>query len=462
MAIITGRRTMAAALAVAAILATTGMNAGSATVGAQPSPLEQPNILLIVTDDQRLETMSAMPAVRKYFGAGGTEFTRAYATTPLCCPSRGSIFTGRYMHNHDVEANADDAIASLDQSTTMQYSLQGAGYRTGIFGKYFNPWPLTMDPPYFDRWAITNWMYTNSRFNVQGSKKRIPGYGTTFIADQAAKFLEQSSGRDAPWFAYVAPTAPHAPYEPEKKYRRAPVSRWTGNPAVREVDRSDKPASVQDTSVTPKEGRYIRRQQLRTLMTVDDMVARFMRILERSGEADNTIAVFMSDNGYFWGEHGLKDKRLPYLPSIQIPMYMRWPGMVPAGATDDRIAANIDVAPTLLDAAGVPVTHSVDGQSLLLPWDRDRLLIEYAQDRPPLDLVPAWAGLVTRQYQYVEYYNEPASRTFREYYDLLNDPWQLENLLGDGDPSTGPSPAEAESLSAQLVLDRRCSGAECP
>ena len=419
-----------------------------------------PNVLIIVVDDQRLGSLDVMPDVVDGFGGGGTEFTNAYVTTPLCCPSRGSIFTGRYAHNHHVSANAGDAVQGLDQTTTLAYYLKNAGYRTGIYGKYFNPWPLDRRPPFFDRYAVTNFDYYNARFNVQGREKVVRQYSTDFIANKATRFISEEADSDDPWFLYVAPNAAHAPYTPEPEYRDAGVPQADRAPL--EKDRSDKPSWVSSVNTAPQYSEKVRRAQLRTLMSVDDMVGRLDEVLEDTGEADNTLAIFVSDNGYFWGEHGLDDKRLPYLPAIRVPMFVRWPGHVAAGATDDRMAANIDIAPTVLEAAGISPEHEVDGNSLFGLERRTELLIEYFRDDAPFDRVPTWAGLHTSTYTYVEYYSDGGRRVFREYYDLVSDPHQLVNLLGDDDRSNDPPEIQLQTLSDRVRAGRQCSGAACP
>ena len=453
------KRTIALVSALMALSGVAAADAGDAERAVLPES-ERPNVLIIVVDDQRIGTLGVMPEVEQGFGGGGTEFTNAYVTTPLCCPSRGSIFTGRYAHNHHVSANAGDAVQGLDQRTTLAYYLKNAGYRTGIYGKYFNPWPLDRKPPFFDRYAVTNFDYYNARFNVQGREKVVRQYSTDFISNKATRFISEESDSDDPWFLYVAPNAAHAPYTPEPEYRDSPVPAPDRAPV--EKDRSDKPAWVRSVNTAPKYSEKVRRAQLRTLMSVDDMVGRLDEVLEETGEADNTIAIFVSDNGYFWGEHGLDDKRLPYLPAIRVPLFVRWPGHVAAGATDDRMAANIDIAPTVLEAAGISPGHTFDGKSLFGIERRTELVIEYFRDDAPFDRVPSWAGLHTSAYQYVEYYSDSGQRIFREYYDLIADPHQLVNLLEDGDPTNDPTQLQLQTLSNRVKSGRNCSGTTCP
>jgi hypothetical protein len=193
-------------------------------------------------------------------------------------------------------------------------------------------------------------------------------------------------------------------------------------------------------------------------MSVDDTIAAVFARMEALGET-NTIAFFTSDNGYMWGEHGLSAKRYPYTDSVQVPIYMRWPGHVAEGSDDPRLVSHVDIAPTIYEAVGVTPSYVVDGVSLFSLGARDRLYLEYF--RSPDSMTPrTWASIVTPTIQYVEWYDDATGATlFREYYDLVADPWQLVNLLGDANQSNNP---DVTALSAQLALDRACSGTACP
>ena len=201
--------------------------------------------------------------------------------------------------------------------------------------------------------------------------------------------------------------------------------------------------------------------QHRTLMSVDDLIDDVMTRLTKSGDADNTLAFFVSDNGLMWGEHRLGYKRFPYTQSALIPFGMRWPSNV-EGGIDRRLVANMDIAPTVLDAAGFPkrARKHKDGRSLLSKkWTRDEMLLE----NWPSQTVPAYAALRSLDRLYVEYYKDDLQTiTFREFYDLDADPWELENLLADGDGSTGPGRASLERLHERLQKLRSCRGTGCP
>lgn len=438
-----------------------------ATGGVRPTEGDRrPNILLIVTDDQRAEgTLDVMPKTRYWFEQGGTRFSNAFATTPLCCPGRASLFSGRYAHNHGVRTNGEFRVVSeLDQRSTIQRYLQEAGYRTALMGKFFYSWNLSLSPPFVDDWALFRAGYKDVFFRVNGQGQRVP-YSTDFISERSVDFLQKAEEDDRqPWFLYIGTHAPHLSPQPAPAYELAAVPPWSGDPAVLEADRTDKAPWV--ATYNPPYGdvlagvQSIRERQLRTLMSVDDLVGDVFETVEVLGEGQNTIAVFLSDNGYMWGDHSLgAEKRFPYTPSVQIPLFIRWPGHVSAGAIDTRLAANVDVAPTVLGAARLSVDPKfrLDGRSLLAPQTRERLLLEYW--RSPDGGPPPWASIRTGTFQYIEWYSdEGGTVTFREFYDLPSDPWQLQNLLADADPANDPDVA---ALSAQLAADRTCSGKPC-
>ena len=455
--------------ALTAIALLPGLGTGSSA--AAPAR-DRPNVLIIVTDDQR-EGLGVMPTTKRLMGAEGVRYPNAFATTPVCCPSRASIFTGRYAHNHRVVDNY--AATALDQETTLQYYLGTAGYKTALFGKYLNGWPRESSPPYFDEFATAgSFSYYNAIWNVNGVVQEIPEYSTTYIGDLAVDFIERAAAeRPArPWLLYLTTPALHEPYVAEERYRGLTVPEWRGNPAVFESDFSDKPPYVREMAGQPTRscrdgtdfecGERVRRKQLRTLMSVDDMIERVLGRLEGLGQSENTLVFFVSDNGMLWSEHSLVGKFVPYLQSVRVPMFMRWPGTLSPRA-DRRLVANIDIAPTVLDATRVtlPGRVAMDGRSLLdTSWRRDRMLTEYFSSRN--HVAPECASLMTGSLHYVEYYAGDGTLEFQEYYDLATDPWEKENLLSDRYAANDPAPDGVAALSALLAEDRRCAGASCP
>jgi arylsulfatase A-like enzyme len=426
------------------------------------SSAERPNILLIVTDDQRAGRLSPMmPHTDAWFAARGTRFVNAFATTPRCCPARVSFLTGLYAHNHGIhgEGVTPASLESLEP-LMIERILHDAGYRTGLFGKYLNNWPNDHDPDAFDRWATTPRVtYSGAVWNVDGREETVEQNSTPYIADRSIEFLQGAeSSDDVPWFVHIGFMAPHPPSITEARYDDVAVPPLRRSPAMRERDRSDKPPFVRKRPFrTVAEIQSVRVPQLRSLAAVDDQIDRIVRRLEDLGESDDTLAVFISDNGLQWGEHALFGKSTPYLPSVRVPLYLRWPGHVAPGAEDDRLVGGIDLAPTLLSAAGLEPGGTPDGIDLLDPGaDRSYLLLEFRGFRHyPL---PTWSALVTTGVEYVEYVDDRGRVDFREFYRIRGDPQQLVNVLRDGDPTNDP---DVGALSAILERLRTCAGEVC-
>lgn len=434
------------------------------TTGTEGSSLASsrkgPNVLIIITDDQRARgTLSVMPSVRAWFGEAGVRFDEAFATTPTCCPSRASIFTGMYAHNHGVLTSQQGQADNLDQSKTVQHLLRGSGYRTALFGKYLNGWDIKEPPPDFDRYGVITeqprYYYRNGEWNVNGSIRRVSTYSTVFISGLARRFVRASEKSDEqPWMMVVALTAPHSPSTPQRRDRWASLPAFKITPAMKEKDRSDKPAFVRDEGPSRAQMRARRAGQLRSLMSVDRMLAGLRRILVSTGELRDTLAIFMSDNGLMWGEHALAGKGVAYEPAVRIPLFVSWPGRVAGGSRDDRLVANVDIAPTIYDATGISPDFSVDGRSLLGTFERDRILLEHWEraDRK----APNWAAHRTEGYKYIETYAaDHLVPEWREYYDLGKDGWELNNPLSPAYVGTNPDPTR---LRADLV----CAGTEGP
>ena len=431
--------------------------------GAEPPPeQERPNILIFLTDDQRASDTvipSVMPKLRGWMMDGGREFTNFYDTTPLCCPDRSVILSGRYAHNTGVRMNAD--TTNLDQSLTMERLLDANGYETAYVGKFLNDWSVSVRPPYFDHWSLVGGGYTNETWDIDGVTKRYPDYTTDFAGARAVAYLDGFESTDTqPWAMIVGTPAPHNPWEPAAKYANADVGTWAGNPATAESDRSDKPPWVQARNFSLAQVDAVRVPQLRTLMSVDDMVDTVMSEVQRLGELQDTLVIYTSDNGYLWGEHRLggdyglaAQKRYPYTDSVRLPFFIRWDGHIQPGTTDARLTATADIAATVLQAAGIQADYPLDGYSLLSTYTRSRLLLEYWVD-PGDASVPTWISLRTPTLQFVEYYDASGNVSFREYYDLSSDPWELVNLLNDGNPSN----PDIGPLVTQVRSDAVCQG----
>lgn len=418
---------------------------------------KRPNLLVIMTDDQRADgTLTMMPETRRRLGRRGTTFLEAHTTTPKCCPSRASFFTGLYPHNHGVTSNT--ASARLDHARTVQYRLGRRGYRTAIFGKYLNGWPVEVNPPFFDEWAITNGGYERAYWNLDGRVRRKGTYSTDLIADRAVRFVRRAETRDdRPWLAWVTPYAPHLPSTPPRRDRDAPMPPFAASAAMSESDWSDKPELLDRARGYPWMIDTMREDGRRSLLAVDELVGRVIDELRVRRELDNTLVVFTSDNGFLLGEHGgLAGKDLPYPPATRIPLLVRWDGHVAPRRESRRPVTNVDVATTLLAAAGVrPAT---DGRSIFSRARRETLFMEHhggSNGEPDALPLPPWRSVLTRSYRYAEYYEEDRVIA-REYYDRAVDPWELENRA----PALAPE--RVEELSRQLATYARCAGRSCP
>jgi arylsulfatase A-like enzyme len=418
-------------------------------------PPRKPNILVVMTDDQRADgTLRVMPRTRRLIAGRGTTFLEAHATTPQCCPSRASFFTGLYVHNHGVFNN--DVPDRLDQGRTVQRALRARGYRTAIFGKYLNSW--IRDPPHFGTWSITEGGYDRAVWNLGGRVRTVRRYTTDMISDHALRFLRRAERRDGrPWLTWLTPFAPHLPSTPAARHRGASLPRFPSTPAMRERDSSDKPAFLEQARGHPEAIATARGDGRRSLMAVDEMVGRLMAELRRLGETRRTLVVFTSDNGLMLGEHGgLYGKDLPYPAATRIPLLVRWPGRPRRGRASRRLVTNLDVATTLLDVAGA--RPRTDGRSLLDDWRRGALFMEHrgARSTDGRVVLPAWRSLRTRAYRYAEYRDEEGELIDREYYDLGRDPWELQNA------AASLAPDRIGSLARRLRRLARCRGSACP
>jgi N-acetylglucosamine-6-sulfatase len=433
---------------------------------AQEAP-EDPNVLFVLTDDQDAASLKHMPHVNNLVKSRGTTFENALFSFPLCCPSRATMLTGLYAHNHDVTSNlgpdgGEPRFRELgrDESTGATW-LDAAGYRTAYFGKYLNDYAGFYVPPGWDRWYARVGRRADLTFNSDG-KKVIAKGSTTDVATAraAARYLSNTTPSAEPFFAFVSFNAPHYPGVHEPRYDDMFRSvRLPENPNFAEADVSDKPEYVRRQAPLTKEEKTALKQfnqdRLRALQTVDKFVQTTLLELEQAGELENTYVFYWTDNGYHLGNHALDGatggKMVPYEEDVRFPLLARGPG-VPEGAIRSEMVLNTDVAPTLARLAQTAPATGVDGRSFapLLrgeepPW-RDAVLLEGW--RTPGNPTPAYEAVRTPDRLYVEYETGE-----RELYDLRADPYELNNLAGR-------SPEEA-GLSARLEDLRGCAGVSC-
>jgi N-acetylglucosamine-6-sulfatase len=408
---------------------------------AQGSADDRPSILLIVTDDQRWDTLWAMPEVQRSLVERGITFENSFVSSPLCCPSRASILTGAYPHTTGVytQGPPHGGFRAFDDSTTIATELHDAGYRTGFFGKYLDTYQSAALSGYvpagWDRWvAFVHSAYFDYGLTVDGDVQRFgeapADYSTDVLADKTEAFIRNS---ETPVFAVFAPAAPHAPAIPspadESGFEDLPV--WAP-PSFDEPDRSDKPRHMQALRpVGPQRTAYLdefRRNQYRSLQAVDRAVARLLDALDDTGRLDDALVVFTSDNGLLWGEHRWLKKEVPYEEAIRVPLVIRADGLVEGSPrSDEHLLGNVDLAPTVAEMAGVGLPGA-EGESLIpllegesVAWRR-ALLIEHLMGANP---IPTYCAVRTPRHLFVTYETGE-----RELYDLDVDPYELHSIAG--------------------------------
>jgi len=427
-------------------------------------PGRRPNILFIMTDDQRQDAMSAYgnstlrtPNMDS-IGAGGARLTEFFVTNSLCEPSRASFLTGLYSHTHGVLTNgggpdfADNPGLKPDQKTFVHF-LHDAGYHTAIVGK----WHLPTNPTGFDEWVVFpgQGQYYDPYMIANGARVRMRGHADDVTGDQALEFL-RTRPKDKPFCLLYQFKSPHRSWMPAERYAhafddvmiqvpRTFEDRLVGRPeALRRAEMAiaDMP-DFANRGVSPSLPREERKRRnleelvknyYRVLLSVDENVGRVLKQLEADGLTQNTIVMYTSDNGFFLGEHGLFDKRLMYEPSIRVPMLVKYPARIPAGRVDaTHMALNIDVAPTLLDLSGLEVPGWMQGRSFAplltgasVPW-RDAFLYEY-YEFPAEHCARKNRGVRTSRWKLIQFWEQPEEW---ELYDLKNDPDETQNLAYD-------------------------------
>ncbi len=400
----------------------------------------KPNIVLIVTDDQRFDTYRVMPKVRHLLVARGMTFRRAIVTNPLCCPSRATILTGRYSHTTGVYSNWGTyggwGAFRSSESSTIATALDAVGYRTGLIGKYVNGYvgDGISVPPGWNRWfafAGTNGSYYD--YSILDDH-RGPGlvsfgsqprdYSTDVIRRKAVAFI-RNTRQGTPLFLMATPYAPHGNFTAAPRHEgdlsTMPVS---FAPSVNEADMSDKPSFFRGRPLVGESRLRTRtRDQGETLLAVDDMVSEIVRALRETGRAHNTLIIFMSDNGVLNFEHRWDGKLVPHEESIRVPLVIRFLGRIPAGTFSRSLVSNVDIAPTIADFANASLP--TDGVSL-----RRLLIGQVTSVRSSVVLehrgvsVPHYCGVRTRSFMFAHY-----ATGEEELYDLSRDPYELRNVV---------------------------------
>jgi N-acetylglucosamine-6-sulfatase len=443
------------AFAVLGPLVLTGADAEPVGLGAVTRT--KPDVVLILTDDQRTDTLLSMPSVRRLLVDQGTRFTEAHVHNSLCCPSRSTILTGLYSHHTGVWTNGGSVggwhtfVKRGDEKRTIAVALQRAGYRTALIGKYLNGYgfqaPIGYETPGWSvfepfRHASKAGAYYDYRL---GDSPRLHGvasadYSTDVISRRAINFI-WSTPRDKSLFLYFAPYAPHGPFTPAPRdvgALKGKVS--TSRPASADASLAGKPAWIQGRLPVPQTHiESLRERQGESLMAVDDAVAAIVAALEHSDRLRDTMIVFMSDNGYLDGEHRIVGKNVPYQDATSIPLVIRWDGEVRAGVVDNRLTGNVDIAATIADAAGATMT--TDGQSVLGDQRRTGLLLEAAYAEKYRR--PAYCGWRDDDWLFAHY-----ATGEEELYSVREDPQDLHNLAAEPGQSAVLASLRAETKKA--------------
>jgi arylsulfatase A-like enzyme len=469
------RRILMAVLA-AGIIVAAALNSSAGR--AQNPPSFRPNVVMIMTDDQTVESMRVMPNVKALLADRGVTFDNSFVSYSLCCPSRATYLTGQYAHNHGVWGNIapNGGYYKLDSTNTLPVWLQRGGYQTIHIGKYLNGYGTrnaTEVPPGWGLWYgsvdPTTYRFYNYTLNENG---RTVNYGTAsgnyqtdVYARKAVDLIAKQAADPRPFFLSVAFLAPHSggprdPDDPSGLGTPSPAPRHRNvfrtqalpvPPSFNEADVSDKPGAVRNrpllTAARINGIREMYQQRLESLLAVDEAVAQIVNQLQAVGKLDQTYIIFTSDNGFFHGEHRVpQGKVLLYEPSIRVPLIIRGP-KIPAGQHRSQFVENIDLAPTIVAATGVEPGRVLDGRSLL-PFARDGLL---HSGRDLLLETPTYSAIRTPNWLYAEHVTGE-----KEFYNLARDRDELNSLHND----LGLTSVKA-NLAMRLARLRGCSGATC-
>jgi N-acetylglucosamine-6-sulfatase len=472
------------------VLATLGVTGALAVVGSGPPPPtvdralaadEPPNVLVIETDDQTLESMRVMNNVNSLIGGQGATFKNNFVNFSLCCPSRATFLTGQYMHNHGVLGNAPpnggfDRFEALHGESNLAVWLQDSGYYTGLIGKHLNGYPGDVVPDGWSEWyaaAPHEQAVYDYRLNENGT---LVDYGTDpadfkqdVLTEKAVDFVDRLAPNAQPFFLWLTYTAPHAGNPGSDPNPNPPFNcSGTAKPAPRhahafdseplpmppnfnEADVSDKPGPIQNRpllsadQIADIQRKY--RCELESLLSVDEGVEAVVEALAANGELADTVLIYTSDNGFFHGEHRIPvGKMRIYEESIRAPLQIRGPG-IPQGVNVSDLSINADLAPTIVDVADANPGLVMDGRSLIPVANQPRI----ERGRELLIEEPSFKAIRTERYKYAEHASGK-----KELYDLKKDPFELVSRHAD------PAYASIKSqLAAHLHQLQNCAGSGC-
>lgn len=398
-------------------------------------PKSRPNFVFVLVDDLRWDSLGASghpflktPHIDR-IAKQGALFTNCFVTTPLCSPSRGSFLTGQYVQTHGVIGNTPAGTPISHKLETFPKLLQASGYETAYIGK----WHMGNDSsprPGFDRWVSFRGqgVYNDPTLNIDGKESKFEGYITDLLSQYSADFILQPHSK--PFCVYLGHKAIHGPFTPAARHAKAYTTEPLSIAPGAADDLKDKPALAEFKPGGGSPDELIR-NQLRCIAAIDEGIGQIFTALEKTNQLDNTVFVFTSDNGYFWREHGLGDKRWAFDESIRIPLFARYPKLIKPGTKIPGLVANIDIAPTFLALAGAPIPATIQGKSLVPLLKnpkakvRSELFCEYFKEAQ-FPKHPSWRALRTERYKYVHY---PELSGADEFYDLKADPGELKNRI---------------------------------
>lgn len=412
------------------------------------------NVIFILTDDHRPDFMGftgKLPWQRTpnmdRLANEGAYFKNAFVTTSLCSPSRASILTGQYSHVHTI---VDNVAGEPDGLVFFPQYLQKNGYQTSFFGKWHMGDDDDRPRPGFNHWESFKGqgIYYNPKLNIDGKKVEYKDstYITDLLTQHSIEWLENRD-KSKPFFLYLSHKAVHSPLQPAKRHKGMYKNMKYPLPATYYQTMSDEYKNLKWPEWV-KQQRYswhgvdylyhshqkieeIVQTYCETLMAVDESIGTVLDYLEKNGLKENTMVIYMGDNGFSWGEHGLIDKRHFYEESVKVPFLVYAPGMFKPGQRIDRMIQNIDIAPTVLELAGLKKPDYMPGKSFmqLLKGDssqwRDKIFYEYYWEYD-FPMTPTVFGVRTDKYKYIRY---NGIWDQNELYDLENDPNETTNLI---------------------------------